>query len=372
MNKEIKYKLNQIAEIWNYYILNFDLCRKKINYNSQLKTNYFGDILEYFKDTFDVIYDNKTSESFSDYFLQQTGLLQSIYIQQDFIEELLIIFKCNIVKGDLMKDENYSLNREIRNELVGHPIRKPKGELISSCIFSYNTESDKLIYLRYHKDNNYKFESREFLISEIINRHNQFLNKYFDKILHRLKHIILKFTKEIEKIENLIDQLEFLKLLNILNAKYPLLFIDSYYSKELLEKIYLRQDEHLRYKNYINKFYLDLKNSISETKRFGIDIFNIKNSQFKGTTISFDIEGLFQKMTSVNTIPPISYNYELGKIFTKRNPDDFNFFANILRRKFSNNDLHFLLEELDNMELNLNNDVEFYSSYLLIENKLNN
>lgn len=211
---------------------------------------------------------------YSGRFSNQISLLQSIYVQQDFIEELLLIFKCGIEKGDLKKDFNYSINREIRNELVGHPIRKHNGQFISSCLFGYNGGSDKIVYLRYHKDNNYKFESMEYPVSEIIERHKDFLNKYFDEILNKLKLILFEFVKEIENIENLTDKKSFEEILKISSIFYESIFeYDFIYNKESLKKVYARKDEHRRYQNLIDKFYYDLKSSLKEKKEYVIELF---------------------------------------------------------------------------------------------------
>lgn len=41
-------KLDKIADIWNNFILEYKFCNKKIKFNDEIKTNYFGDILGYF------------------------------------------------------------------------------------------------------------------------------------------------------------------------------------------------------------------------------------------------------------------------------------------------------------------------------------
>jgi hypothetical protein len=157
VKENLQYKLSQIASVWNDFIWEYDFCKRTIKFTPEVRSNYFGDILGYFGDTFDIIFENRESKSYSDKFSNQISFLQSIYVQQDFIEELLIIFKCKTNKGDLKKDNNYIINRDIRNELVGHPIRKQNGKFISSCLFGYNSGSDKIVYLRYHKENNYEF-----------------------------------------------------------------------------------------------------------------------------------------------------------------------------------------------------------------------
>lgn len=286
----------------------------------------------------------------------------------DFIEELLIIFKCGIEKGDLKKDSNYSINRDIRNELVGHPIRKYKGEFISSCLFGYNGGKDKVVYLRYHKDNNYKFESMEFPISEIIERHKDFLNKYFDKILNKLKRILSDFVKEIENIESLMDKKRFDEILKVSTVFYESIFdYDFIYDKESLEKIYARKDEHKRYQNLIDKFYYDLKSSLKEKKEYVIDLFEPKK-EIKNTNIEkpiFNIQFVdASKIQSTDTERPVTYHYELGKIATKRNPMDFDFFGGYLRSKCADNKL--VLNELNHMESNIHNEIEYYTAYRLI------
>lgn len=372
MKEEVTYKLDQIESIWNHFIWEYDFCKQKIKFTPEIRTNYFGEILGYFQDTFDIIFDDRESNSYSDRFSNQISLLQSIYVQQDFIEELLLIFKCNIVKGDLQKDLNYSINREIRNELIGHPIRKYKGKLISSCLFSYNGENDKIVYLRYHKDNDYRFESMEFPIAEIIERHKKFLNKYFDEILKKLKRILSSFVKKIEKLEELISIQSFDDILNIASVYYESIFRESYiYDKESLLKIYTRKDEHRRYQNLIDKFYCDLRNGLKETKEYVTELFEprkeINTSQIEKPI--FKVKFIDARKIDLTDIKrPVTYHYELGKISSKRNPIDFDFFGDCLKRKCADNKI--ILNELSHMELNIDDEIEYYTALQLIRTEL--
>lgn len=378
MKEDVKYKLDQIANVWNDFIWENDFCKQTIKFTTDVRTNYFGDILGYFQDTFDIIFDDRQSKSYSDRFSNHISLLQSIYVQQDFIEELLIIFKCGINKGDLKKDINYSLNREIRNELVGHPIRKNNGQFISSCLFGYNGGSDKIVYLRYHKDNNYEFESMEYEVADIIIRHKDFLETYFNKILNKLKRILSNFVKEIENVEKLIDIKSFDEILNILSVFYESIFkYDFIYDKESLLKIYARKNEHRRYQNLIDKFYSDLKSSLKEKKEYAVEIFKPKKvfevskterPIFDMNIIKF-INPSEKTITTENIERPVTYHYELGKIATKRNAMDFSHFGGTLKRKCAENKI--VLNELEHMELNIYDDIEYYSAYRLICSELN-
>ncbi|NJY62842.1 hypothetical protein HC174_08735 [Salinimicrobium sp. CDJ15-81-2] len=373
MKEELTYKLNRIADIWNSFLLEYEFCKNKIKITPEVQTNYFGDILGYFQDTFDIIFDKKASNSYSDQFSNHISLLQCIYVQQDFIEELLIIFKCGVNKGDLKEDLNYSINREIRNELVGHPIRKLRGKFISSCLFAYNNNRDKIVYLRYHKDNNFKFESMEFSVPEIINRHRKFLDKYFDLILNKLKKILWDFSKKIENIESLIDKKSFIEILNISEVFYESIFkYDFLYDKDSLLKVYSRKGEHIRYQNLIDKFYYDLKFSLKEKKEYANQLFEPRK-KIKPTNKEIPLFDLKFKNSSeikdVKKEKQITYHYELGKLATKRNPMDFDFFGGTLRRKCSENEL--ILNELNHMKANIYDDVEYYAAYRLICTELN-
>lgn len=370
MKEEVEYKFEQIANIWNHFIWEYDYCKKEIKFDLEVETNYFGDILGYFQDTNDIIFNYSGSGKHSERFSNQISLLQSIYVQQDFVEELLRLFKLKQNKGDLKKDPNYSINRDIRNELVGHPIRRENGNgaLISSCLFGYNGGSDKITYLKYHSENNFKFESVEFDVSEIISRHKQFLIFYFDKVLNKLERILSKFTKKIDNVESLIEKKSFNEILGISSVFFESIFkFDYIYDKEFLQEIYSKKEEHKRYQNLIDQFYKDLKSGLRETKEYVIELFQLRK-EFIPVEIEKPILNIkFVNASEVNPVEierPVTYHYELGKLATKRNPMDFDFFGGCLRQKCLDNEL--VLEELNHMESNIYNEIEYYTAFRLI------
>lgn len=372
MKNEIEEKLSKIADIWNYYIWEYRECNKYIKFSEEAKTNYFGDILGYYKDTFDIVFEHRESNSLSDTFANNISLLQTIYVHQDFIEELLNIFDCKIDKGYLNKDENYSINRKLRNELIGHPFRKLRGKFISSTVFSYHPKPGYLEYLRYHVDNNYQYESISYDISEIIDRHKKFLLKYFNIILNKLKIILIRFKKTIEKLEIQVDTLNFEILIKVLGIKFESLFGNkSYlYEKEQLTQIYNKKNEHLRYQNLIDKFYSDLKSSLKDAKTT-ISEFYIENEKAEQTeinkpTITFFNKNIENSKPLINKKNQRLYNYELGKLSERKN---FEFIFNCMNEVYiSNNEASI---ELDNMKKNQHNDIEYYCSYYLLRKILN-
>lgn len=142
--QELKKQMERIRDLWNHYFLDYQSLSCMVRYPSNTNHKYVGTIIGNFIDTFDIIYRQHSSKSYS----SNMSLMQSIYIQQDFIEELLHIFKCGISKSDLKNDDNYNINRDIRNELMGHPIRKIRGELISTTLLAYNGPEGCINYMR--------------------------------------------------------------------------------------------------------------------------------------------------------------------------------------------------------------------------------
>lgn len=375
-----KEKLSLIADIWNDYILEYKFCNKKIKFSKDVKSNYFGDILRYFLDTFHLVYKNNKSKNFSNNIASSITFLQSIYIQQDFVEELLLMFKCGISKGDLQKDKTYAINRNIRNELIGHPIRKQdiegSNQLLSSTIFSNSMTASNISYLRYHRDNNYKFEEIHHSKKDIIARHDIFLNHYFDIIIKKLKIILAQFHSTIIEIEQKASTIPFPSLINIVKCYFEPFFESNHlYKPAILLELCIKQHTHERYFNALALFKCELQISLKETRE------NIMDIREKS------IESKISKKIGKSVVPKVifvdysnskedklkikdSFQYELGKLVNKNNIENFHLFCGILKKRCSNNPG--ILIELNNMENNLSNALEYYSSYYLVRKKLSN
>ena len=376
MKTDIEFKLNKISDIWNRFIWDYRYCSNKIKFDDDVKTNYFGDILGYFQDTFDIVFKTeKLPHEYYEKFSHTISFLQAIYIQQDFVEEMLGVFKTGIDKGQLKKDSSYSINRDIRNELIGHPIRKLGGKLISSTLFSYQTVSNQIQYLRYHIDNDFRFESKTHLISDIRERHKNFLERYFDEILLKLRLILDEYLKELQKLETVIEKHEFPTVLKLVDLYFEAIFKSDFcYDKKSLLKIYELKDKHQRYRNFIHRFYDDLKEALFDKRSSVYEIYNRKITDYSNISnediskIEIAFSHSTEKERSNDQIDR-SYHYEIGKIATKRNPVDFDFFGGILRGECKDNDL--VQNELNHMERNIDDEIEYYTSLRLICKELN-
>lgn len=381
MQTEIEVKLDKIANVWNYFIFKYKFCSDKIKFDDEAKTNYFGDILSYFQDTFDIIlnFEKTSNKTFTESFSRNISLLQSIYVNQDFIAEFLILFRCGLTKGDLNKDSNYSINRGIRNELIGHPISRDKsGNLISSTSFGYNAKvNETIIYLKYHSENNFESEVKEYDISEIIKRHLDFLNTYFDMILIKLQIILNSFSKELFKIQKLILSKKIEPTISYVDKIYNAILKENYlFEKENLLKVHQRREEHLRYENHINYFIKELTVYINDTLRLINEIFtpiieeeNVTTDDYLEKPLSFILNETIDISKSELKDKKVSYHNELGKLSTREYIFEMEFSLERLKKAFSNNKT--ILDELLFLEENIYNELEYHCSLNLIRYYLN-
>ena len=267
----VKIKLDEIMYIWENYILNYQFFQKQIKFTDDVKSNYFADIIVYLTDTLPLIttyLKKKNSDKFHEQILNTTGLLQTIYVHQDLIVEMLHIF--NLPESPL-KDKNP--NRRIRNELVGHPINyefvqnslseKKVKQLKSSIFLKKSLSISTIHYLKYSRENNFSPEEFVYSTKDIIQRHNEFLNKYLDQILSKLKRNLESFSSEIENIKNIVNQKDFNELIELIDLKYEYFFSrDGIYNQTNISEINKKKDKHPRYKFSIDLFKKELIESI--------------------------------------------------------------------------------------------------------------
>ena len=327
--KKIKYKLTKINSHWNKYYFIKEFFQKKINFTDEVKTNYYGDLNNYFHDTLVLVKPFEKIKSEKDYISQIIVLLQVIYTQQDLIDELLYIFK---IQNSTKEDKNP--NRDIRNELVGHPISRDKNDnnkLKSSILFDIRNEDEN--YISYAKYSMIKSELKKYSVQEIIENHKIFLNKYLDKILEKIEKEIKEYQKQIKKVFEipLLNQFDYIDKID----KELLSSISYIFEKDSLKYYYQNMRKHRRYlyclKQYKRALKSVIKNEEDKTKYYSlIEIYDREQLQKK------------------------------DKVFT----------IDFYTKKYKDNEV--VLKELKNMELNFYNDAEYYASLnFLSENEKN-
>ncbi len=399
MFEEAYKKSDKISAIWINYILNHKFCRNRINFKEEQTENYFRVIHRNFLDTFGVLNSSFRSDDFTDVFEHTISFLQAIYLQQDFIEEYHYIFGTGIDKGKLKSDKNYSINREIRNEIIGHPIRKTivtKDEreveyckscgqnlpslkrrqvILSSALFSNKTNSNQIYYLKYHRDNNYKFKEEKHRIDEVKERHNKFLINNLNIIIAKLKSILSLYSEELIKIQEIQCKIPLVSLLNIIEQKFENITIHDYlYKREHLIKLLKKKKEHKRYKVALKAFYSDLDLYLKETIASIEELVNDKDIYSRSKPKNY----LKSKVIIIpnlskpdipkdNKITKPSYTYELEKLAEPEIGND-NFFSGLLRFRYKG--MPIVLEEINYLESNKHNEFEYYSSYVYLKRLL--
>lgn len=351
----VKLKLKEITEAWNYYFLEYKYCQGKIRFDDEVKTNYYGDVFQFFDDTLDCINEIEYYDNFQQSIFQSVGILQIIYAQQDLIDELLYIFK--IQKSE---SEDKNPNRKIRNELIGHPIRrKPIGnDLISSVFFGHNFNSGNIHYVLYSKTKDFIGESIIHHLDDIISRHNAFLIKYLDIIWKKIMKIIRQFKKELETLKSLIDsQIPFNKLIDFAEQRFESIFkYDYLFKKEHIMTCFQKISEHPRYSHAVELFIQTLRQHLSEKIQSTSDIL-VKPAKDEERRIQINVQVVDTIDINTDDKEQKYWDYEFSKLHEKHPLFNLMYFRN----KFKDDVL--VIEEIDNMQNNQTNEMEYNSSY---------
>lgn len=352
----VKETLEKITRTWNSFFWDNKFCQGQINFTTEVRTNYYGDILSYFNDTIDFLESLEFHPNFQKSIFQAIGTLQTIYIHQDLIDELLYIFKLH---KSTKQDKNP--NRQIRNELVGHPIRRIEGELISSVFFGREFKNGVIHYILYSKENNFQGKEVFHSIQSLFESHQQYLEKFTGIIWKRIEKILRQLQKKLSIIKSLLERnVEFDKLLNVVDHYYNQIFKDNYlFEPKILTECFDRQKEHPRYRNTINLFVTTLGEYLSETNKCIEELFQPKQTKWKAVEIP-EIEVKFVSMSEeVSEKPhkPEYLHYEFSKLFEKHPVFGLDYFF----KKFKGEPE--IMEELINMRNHRGSNLEYYSSY---------
>ncbi|MCT4632994.1 MAG: hypothetical protein N4A76_09670 [Firmicutes bacterium] len=389
--KVVNEKLQLITDIWNTLILEQEYLKSILKFDKDKKSNYFGEVMHYLNDTFPIISDHKskTQESgqFHNYILYITGLLQALYVQQDLLDELLILF--NLEKSN---DNNKYLIRKIRNELIGHPINKSKDKKLRSSVFWLADLSYENI--RYRKYKNGKWEQSETInlqVSDLIEKHTDFILKNMNIILNQQEKILTSYKSKLTSLLKLLNKntTDYTKLCGDLNTyvsslnNYSLGFSIEYY-----EKAIKLQSNNIRYEFYINHFTQILNGYLHDLVK-NIDEFV---SRINGTYVNPYSSKDFTKVIFVDDIPDCdnndsvlipydnptieknvsstsnSYNYIISKLTEQKHTE----YIDLLINEHKNNST--LITELINMKNALKNanNFEYYCSLIYVKNTLKN
>lgn len=365
--EKIIFNFEHIQDGWNEYIYRSKFCRKTVRFTEEEQTNYVADLLNYFDDTIHLLTQFKINDNYRSALYDNIAVLQIMYIQQDLISELFQIFKVN-------QDEKDNTIRFLRNELIGHPIsRNKKRELLSSVFITRRTQGTSLEYIRYHKNNGYKFDLKSYEWPQLFAIHEKYLLEHFSMLLNKIDEILLSFKRALIDLQNQIGNsltTDLVKAVESIHEQYHQ-NCHPYSADNILYNI-SKTETHPRYE-LTNNIYIDgLKESV-EFYCHSIDDF--LQRQFvrevdKPPVTRPKIEIIYTddidetkdnsdfKVKVVKPSKPApnnSYYYAFSKIHNPDHPFGLSYF----KREFSNDKE--VMMELDNM--NIINSAEFHISY---------
>lgn len=359
-----KQKLDKINEAWNWYFLEYAFCQDRINYSEEVQTNYYGDLYAYFSDTFPLISKEPFGDGRKDHLGNAVALLQAIYVQQDLMDELMIIF--GLPRSG---SEHKEANRNLRNRLVGHPLSRDKKtkELISTVFMRYDNPENEIAYILYEAPKYLNGQWKRESIDKIIEEHDRYLNRNLDIILRKIKKILYAQRKHLKQLHKKTKS----KVFDASIIEDTFLYFeaiaddDHRFKKERLEEYYRRREEHPRYRYSITDFQQTLQSYLEE---------KIKDIETYGADATvpppFDPSSL--PKIKVTIVRPEDFDdrkirhkddlhYEFSKLLQKDHIFGLDYFI----RTFSH--MRDAAEELANMKAHKHNDTEYFASYYYLK-----
>ncbi len=347
----IKNLSKRLRKSWNDYFWQYGFCQSQIRWTREEKTNHVNDLLNYFDDTTELLSNFSTKDSYLEMLPEAISALQMMYIQQDLIDELLLVFKLSA-----KSNEHKSVVRDLRNELVGHPISRDREGLVSSVFITGQTKGVTLQYARYHRDNNYQSELVTYNWQDIFGLHQKYLEESFNLILTCAGKTLRKFRKKIIELQHNIQYAEFTKLVGLVGQIYSAYPKQSpLFEETSILNCYMLKNEHPRYEHAVGLYLEGLKDNLTETLGSIGEFLNepksSKDKNQKNTTVCAD-----SSVQGEHSTIKIS-NYEFSKLRERNHPSGIDHSI----RKFTYDKQ--ILAELLNMKNNSPNSFEHLSSY---------
>jgi len=350
--------------------------------NSYVYCNYnFSDVYQYFRKAFELI-DIETNKkiSFNDSFFRFFGLLQVIYVQQDLIDAIAKVFGVNIKNSP-----NRKINRELRDQLIGHPLSnernsnernkkksKNNADKINSTIILKKITPKSFHYINYDPENEIeKYSDKIADIDSIIERHIDFLNEALNLIVNKC---FTELQRQILKQEKFINK--------YYNGKIPAINKYKFWFKEYLnnstsfefEKLCYcsnKKNEHKRYEVYLVEFermivvsYLEM---VDIYKIFSKRMVKLNSVESNFQPDKLVIKKLKQEKKKLESYFEKSSNLRIGhdlSDISKPYNDLWDIGFNQLSRIFSN-DIQ-IRNELNNLKITKSDKIEYEISYRYI------
>lgn len=362
-------RLDQIRHFWEHYVWKYKSIQSAIDFSTEVRLNYFGDILAYFYDTLPLI-EKYPSQVEVNPIIGTTGFLQILFVHQDMVDETMKIFHLNPSEW-----QDKSKIRKLRNELVGHPINREKqSKKFESSIFFGNGLSTELInYIKYTPDKP-NGEKKSISVAKILEWHSEYLNKYFGQIISEIEKIIEPFRSNLVDILISIEQDSVGKVVDKVIENFEgFLDYSELYTRDYLVEIEARCESHPRYKNALSLFKRELKENINDCFRSIKEITDPSQKVYpKNSEDVIEFESIDLSILSKDEVDEIR----------KRLPENHSYMFSKLNGVLKDVALeHFqtrfkddveIVEEVEHMKSNLNNSLEYNCSRELLRTLIPN
>lgn len=347
----ISEKINAISHFWIYYACGYQTIRKKLNWPEKNNPTFFFDIVEYLKFSSELVFEKYNQNTGN--LLSLTGAIQMMYVQQDLLDELRIIFRLP------QANKTGYILRQMRNELIGHPISwDKKGKLQSTVLWNGGFDGEVIEYVKYASENNFVPEKEtKYTASELIEQHKQFVNKQLDEIIREINSIRKKYQSQIVGILKLQDDItEFQKYLRLTQQLFEGVFEQSHaFKPDILQQCYAKIHEHNRYKYAIKLFINTIRNQVSETVEELEKGLNEKRHYVPSQDFKVNLISNAKNLASNNKNHNV--DYILSKLVERKPvciPSDLLSYVN---------EDSLAIAEIKHMEKYYQNDLEYYSAF---------
>lgn len=353
----------KIRESWNDFFLESRYCQQQINFGTEERTNYMGDLLNYFDDTIDLLEQIPLKPNYQLALYDTVSVLQLMYIGQDLIDELRFVFKMPQSSG-----VEKLLIRTLRNELTGHPIsRDKKNNFISSVFFTRNSHGNVIEYLRYHKEKDYKSEVIRYEWSELVKVHEAYLLDNLKDILATIKDKLKQYQNQLSQFLQSFPRIPFDGLVIKTEHLMETFFENSnLYSASNLRHFFEQRDLHPRYSHCISCFIRELKRDLLQLQ---IDLKQFRASEPLLENLGSDNQVMARTVFTkgshkVAETQPMQRNisYQFSKLREKHPIYGIKYFLDHYQ------DDPELLSELRHMQCVIDDDKEFYCCYEYLRN----
>lgn len=346
----ISEKIDAISNFWVHYACKYQTITKKLNCSEGLNPTFFADVVEYLKFSSELVFEKFNPKNGD--LLSLIGTLQMMFVQQDLLDEIRTIFHLKkAIKSDYML-------RQLRNELIGHPISRQGGKLKSTVLWNGGFDGESIDYVKYASENNFVPERETlYTVSELLEEHKQFVNKQLDEIINKIKCLVKIYKSQLKQIVNLQDDItKFPIYLRLAQQLFEGVFMHSHaFKPEILQHCYDKMDEHQRYKYVIEYFIKTLRDLAGERLEELETGLLPQNRLIPADSIVFKWHNQTKNLKTVKGSNEL--DYILAKLVERKpvcTPGDL--------RSYVNEDSA-TMSEISHMEKYYQNDMEYFAAY---------